>query len=257
MKKLKTHKVLMILIFILIVLVTLSVGAYTIYAQIHKKEAVSYLVDKYGTQADDYDLKHYYPKHIVNNSSHTSNLFDFYYTTEKWLFECNGREFFVEKINKTYYDNYQLEDISEWSKTYLQQNFDENIIGIEVSTELLYNPTLPNLPTNTNRLISEDDIEELLINNNSVYKKTINVYYRVENLEYYRNSMGYGNKEYEKLKSDIEAKFNCEENNIEIYLMLFENDIACERFKKEFKKGFSCQIYGVPYNEIENQNGYF
>lgn len=252
-KKAIKMKILTVLI-TFIFLGVLLVGAYTVYAQIHKKEAVSYLVDKYDTQADDYDLKHYYPKHIVNNSSHTSNLFDFYYTTEKWLFECNGREFFVEKINKTYYDNYQLEDISEWSKTYLQQNFDENIIGIEVSTELLYNPTLPNLPTNTNRLISEDDIEELLINNNSIYKKTINVYYRVENLEYYRNSMGYGNKKYEKLKSDIEAKFNCEENNIEIYLMLFENDIACERFKKEFKKGFSCQIYGVPYNEIEINN---
>ena len=30
--------------------------------------------------------------------------------------------------------------------------------------------------------------------------------------------------------------------------------IVCERFKKEFQKGYSCQIYGVPYNEIEINN---
>ena len=54
--------------------------AHIIYVQYHRGEAVEYLVEKYNTSAQDYKIKKYYPRKLVNNSSHSSNLFEFYFT---------------------------------------------------------------------------------------------------------------------------------------------------------------------------------
>ena len=61
----------------------------------------------------------------------------------------------MQKIGDKIYDNYQLEDISKYAAIYLKENIDKNILGMEISTELLYDSTLKNLPTNTNKLITE------------------------------------------------------------------------------------------------------
>ena len=96
-----------------------------IYVQCHRAEVVEYLVDKYNTSAHDYKIKKYYPRKLVNNSSHSSNMFEFYFTNETWNIIYNDRSFQVQKIGDEIYDNYQLEDISKYAAIYLKENIDK------------------------------------------------------------------------------------------------------------------------------------
>lgn len=79
----KTKKIVKSL-FIIISALLLGFVIHTIYVQAHRGEAVEYLVEKYNTSAQDYKIKKYYPRTLVNNSSHSSNMFEFYFTNETW-----------------------------------------------------------------------------------------------------------------------------------------------------------------------------
>lgn len=244
-------------LFIIISALLLGFVIHTIYVQAHRGEAVEYLVEKYNTSAHDYKIKKYYPRKLVNNSSHSSNMFEFYFTNETWNIIYNDRSFQVQKIGDKIYDNYQLEDISKYATTYLKENIDENIIGMEISTELLYDSTLPNLPTNTNKLITEDSTEALILNKNSDYLKTITIYYLTENSDYYRNSMGNGNENHKKLKNELQSKLLSKGAKIKINLVIFEKSIEFERFTVKKQKGVFYQSYGIDYEAIEKEKGYF
>lgn len=253
----KTKKLVLILLVISVAITSLYAGINVIYIKEQNDRALNYLVNKYDKEKECYKIIRYYPRYIVNNTSSTSNLFEFYFTNEKWLIETNNRAFFVEKIQGNYYDNYQLEDISKWCKSYLQNNVDENIVGMEVSTKLIYDSELPNLPTNTNKLISYDMIESFLFNEKSPYKKTLTIYYRVDDSNKFRNAVGNGNNDYNQLKESIKNKLPINNCNIDINICLFENDIEFKRFKQKSKKGYNYEIYGITYEDIEKENGYF
>lgn len=229
--------------------------AHIIYVQYHRGEAVEYLVEKYNTSAQDYKIKKYYPRKLVNNSSHSSNLFEFYFTNETWNIIYNERSFQVQKIGDKIYDNYQLEDISKYAAIYLKENIDKNILGMEISTELLYDSTLKNLPTNTNKLITETSIEKLILNKDSDYSRTITIYYLTNNCDYYRNSAGNGNKNYKELKNELQSKLLSKNANVKINLVIFEKEMEFERFTVKKQKGIFYQSYGIDYATIEKEKG--
>ena len=253
----KAKKVLSVILIVSVVICSLYVGIHTIYVQAHRGEAVEYLVEKYNTNAHDYKIKKHYPRKLVNNSSHSSNMFEFYFTNETWNIIYNGRSFQVQKIGDEFYDNYQLEDISKYATIYLKENIDKNIFGMEISTELLYDSTLPNLPTNTNKLITEASIEELILNKDSDYLRTITIYYLTNNCDYYRNSVGNGNENYKELKNELQLKLLSKNANIKINLVIFEKEIEFERFAVKKQKGISYQSYGINYEIIRKENAYF
>lgn len=253
-RKNKTHAIMFFCMFSMILLIALLLMN---CAYKNKQEAVSYLSEKYGAFEQDFDLVKYYPKRIINNSSNTSNLFDFYLTNEKWRFKYKNRLFYVEKIKNKFYDNYQLEDISYWAKSYLKDNVDQNIMGIEISSEFLYDSTLPNLPTNTNESIDYKDTLNLLFDDEYGYRKTLNIYYFVDNQNDYRDQFGHGNKKYETLKKHIESELETNNDNIEINLMLFEAKMEFRRFDKKIQKGISCEVYGIPYDKIDKECAYY
>lgn len=229
--------------------------AHIIYVQAHRAEAVEYLVEKYNTSAHDYKIKKYYPRKLVNNSLHSSNMFEFYFTNETWNIIYNDRSFQVQKIGDKIYDNYQLEDISKYAAIYLKENIDKNILGMEISTELLYDSTLKNLPTNTNKLITETSIEKLILNKDSDYLRTITIYYLTNNCDYYRNSAGNGNENYKELKNELQSKLLSKNANVKINLVIFEKEMEFERFTVKKQKGIFYQSYGIDYATIEKEKG--
>lgn len=258
LKNLKKN-VIFALITLSVFIIAIATGAVlkAYYTKQSNLMVTEYLVEKYNTNAYDYKIKKHYSRKLVNNSSHSSNLFEFYYTNETWNIIYNDRSFQVQKIRDEFYDNYQLEDISKYATTYLKDNIDENIIGMEISTELLYDSTLPNLPTNTNKLITEDSTEALILNKNSDYLKTITIYYLTENSDYYRNSMGNGNENHKKLKKELQSKLLSKGAKIKINLVIFEKSIEFERFTVKKQKGVFYQSYGIDYEAIEKEKGYF
>lgn len=229
--------------------------AHIIYVQYHRAEAVEYLVEKYNTSAQDYKIKKYYPRKLVNNSSHSSNMFEFYFTNETWNIIYNDRSFQVQKIGDKIYDNYQLEDISKYAAIYLKENIDKNLLGMEISTELLYDSTLKNLPTNTNKLITETSIEKLILNKDSDYLRTITVYYLTNNCDYYRNSAENGNENYKELKNELQSKLLSKNANVKINLVIFEKEMEFERFTVKKQKGIFYQSYGIDYATTEKEKG--
>lgn len=253
----KAKKIVKSLFIIIISALLLGFVIHTVYVQCHRGEAVEYLVEKYNISAHDYKIKKYYPRKLVNNSSHSSNMFEFYFTNETWNIIYNDRSFQVQKIGDKIYDNYQLEDISKYAAIYLKENIDKNILGMEISTELLYDSTLKNLPTNTNKLITETSIEKLILNKDSDYLRTITIYYLTNNCDYYRNSVGNGNENYKELKNELQSKLLSKNANVKINLVIFEKEMKFERFTVKKQKGISYQSYGINYETIRKENAYF
>ena len=256
MKKSKRKLIIRIILFSFSMFL-LIVGISGLNTYHNKLEAVSYLTSKYGTIESEYELVKHYPQKLINNSSNTSNMFEFYLTNEKWKFKYNDKLFYVEKINNKFYDNCQLEEISYWAQKYLKASIDNNIIGVEIDSKLIYDPTLPNLPTNTNELINNDTALQLLFENREGYRKTLNIYYLVDNQNAFRNSLGRGNEKYEELKESIEIKLDAKNKNIDINLLLFENSMSFVRYDTKIKNGFSDELYGIPHDLIEKEKAYF
>lgn len=53
-------------------------------------------------------------------------------------YKMNDREFFVQRIDFKFYDDYQIYDIEELATKWLQENIDESINGIRLESRFIY-----------------------------------------------------------------------------------------------------------------------
>lgn len=175
--------------------------AHIIYVQYHRAEVVEYLVDKYDFDKKDIILLDYEGEKFHDDSD-LGILFDWYTTPPTWKLRYNKRTFGVTKTKYGFSDDYQLEDIFEWSVDYLK-SIDPNVVGIKINCGKLHN------------LVTKENIKDFLINDNDSFV----IYYKVDSLEQYytysKNGFKYTNDNFDKINSQILKKFRSINNNIE------------------------------------------
>lgn len=175
--------------------------AHIIYVQYHRAEVVEYLVDKYDFAKKDIILLDYEPSKFHDDTS-LGIPFDWYTTHETWKLRYNKRTFGVSKTEYGFCDDYQLEDIFEWSVDYLK-TIDPNVVGIKINCGKLHD------------IVTKENIKDFLINDNNSFV----IYYKVDSLEQYytysKNGFKYTNDNFDKINSQILKKFRSINNNIE------------------------------------------
>ncbi len=164
----KAKKIVKSLFIIIISALLLGFVIHTVYVQCHRAEVVEYLVDKY-----DFDKKEIvlldYEGEKFHDDTDLGIPFDWYTTPPTWKLRYNKRTFGVTKTEYGFSDDYQLEDIFEWSVDYLK-TVDPNVIGIEIDCGKLHN------------IVTIENIKEFLINDNDSFV----IYYKVDDLSPYR-----------------------------------------------------------------------
>ena len=172
-----------------------------IYVQCHRAEVVEYLVDKYDFDKKDIVLLDYEGEKFHDDSD-LGILFDWYTTPPTWKIRCNKRTFGVSKTKYGFSDDYQLEDIFEWSVDYLK-SIDPNVVGIKIDCGKLHN------------IVTKDTIKDFLINDNDSFV----IYYKVDSLEQYytfsKNGFKYTNDNYDKINYQVLKEFEFINKDIE------------------------------------------
>ena len=175
--------------------------AHIIYVQCHRAEVVEYLVDKYDFDKKDIVLLDYEGERFHDDSD-LGILFDWYTTSPTWKLRYNKRTFGVTKTKYGFSDDYQLEDIFEWSVDYLK-TVDPNVVGIKIDCGKLHN------------IVTKDTIKDFLINDNDSFV----IYYKVDSLEQYyiysKNGFKYTNDNYDKINYQVLKKFEFINKDIE------------------------------------------
>ncbi|MGN0457692.1 MAG: hypothetical protein ACI4IL_01805 [Eubacterium sp.] len=139
-----------------------------------KSQAIEYLCEKYDAKPEEFELVDYRIAQtaFIDNGS--------IFQKPKWVdyafeFKYNGRNFFVNREDEEFYDDYQLEDVEKWCTEWLQQNVDERIIGMGLSTTSLLD-YYHSSNKSFGYLMKTDDTEEIL---KSVSPKESNDYFIV------------------------------------------------------------------------------
>ena len=141
MKKVYKAKNRILVVFSVVLLISAIIfGSYAVAKTVMTKGAFEYLQDKYEMTEEQLDILDYETGryHLVS-TDWIFEPFKIEWHNYKWQFEYNGREFFVNRINGRYYDDYQLDDIQLWATEWLSKNVDEHIIGIQFDSSNLIN----------------------------------------------------------------------------------------------------------------------
>ena len=172
-----------------------------IYVQCHRAEVVEYLVDKYDFDKKDIILLDYEPSKFHDDTS-LGVPFDWYTTPEMWKLRYNKRTFGVSKTEYGFCDDYQLEDVFEWSVDYLK-TIDSNVVGIKINCGKLHD------------IVTKENIKDFLINDNDSFV----IYYKVDSLEQYytysKNGFKYTNDNFDNINSQVLKKFEFINKDIE------------------------------------------
>lgn len=175
--------------------------AHIIYVQCHRAEVVEYLVNKYDFDKKDIILLDYEGERFHDDSD-LGILFDWYTTPPTWKLRYNKRTFGVSKTEYGFSDDYQLEDVFEWSVDYLK-TVDSNVIGIKINCGKLYD------------IVTKENIKDFLINDNDSFV----IYYKVDSLEQYytysKNGFKYTNDNFDNINSQVLKKFEFINKDIE------------------------------------------
>lgn len=194
-------KITMIIGISLLSLCMLFVVGKTVYIQSHKIEATEYLIEKYGFEEKDLHILNYKGSHFHIVEGGALPL-ETYRNAETWKYTYEGKTFAVIKLENELYDDYQLEDIFDWSVNYLKA-IDENVAGIKIESGF------------SHELIRETDIENFLIEQINIV-----IYYHVDDLSKYyyvsKNGWTYLTDDCKQLKEDILEEFSLitKDNNI-------------------------------------------
>ena len=117
-------------------------------------------------------------------------------------FKDTEKDFSVIYNKGEFYDDYQLEDIFEWSVDYLK-TVDSNVIGIKINCGKLHD------------IVTKENIKDFLINDNDSFV----IYYKVDSLEQYytysKNGFKYTNDNFDNINSQVLKKFEFINKDIE------------------------------------------
>lgn len=215
----KTKKIVKSLLIIVISALLLGFVIHTVYVQCHRAEVVEYLVDKYDFDKKEIILLEYKGEKFHDDTS-LGVPFDWYTTPPIWKIRCNKRTFGVVKTQNGFSDNYQLEDVFEWSVDYLK-TIDPNVVGIKIDYGYLHD------------IVKKDSIKDFLINDNDSFV----IYYKVNDLSPYRrmsrnNNSVLSTEKYKSLREKLLNKYSFICENIENkHVILVNTDIEFTRQK--------------------------
>ncbi len=133
-------RILAIVISVVVAIIGVLVGKYLVFKNVMTKGAIDYLQDKYDMSESQLDILDYEAGrlHLVS-TDWILEPFKIEWHDYKWEFNYNGREFFVNRIDTRFYDDYQLDDIQIWATDWLSKNIDEKIVGIHFDSSHLLN----------------------------------------------------------------------------------------------------------------------
>ncbi|MBQ7739951.1 MAG: hypothetical protein IJT65_01775 [Eubacterium sp.] len=186
----------------------------------------NHLVNKYGWDKKDIEVVEY------RNSYYDYSLFplDFHinHHNNRWICDYKGRKFNVELTEHKYADDYQLEDIFKWCTKYLQENVDEDIVGIEMYSDVIYHSSEKifdyELEWSPGKVFTEEDSRKVLeVINNNFYSPVL--FYK-KDIELYKNSQSKdtshynGNEEYQVFSYEKQMLYSNEFEQVD------ENDIV-------------------------------
>jgi len=231
----KTKKIVKSLFIIIISALLLGFVIHTIYVQAHRAEVVEYLVDKYNFDKKDIILLDYEGEKFHDDSD-LGILFDWYTTPPTWKLRYNKRTFGVSKTEYGFSDDYQLEDVFEWSVDYLK-TVDSNVIGIKINCGKLHD------------IVTKENIKDFLINDNDSFV----IYYKVDSLEQYytysKNGFKYTNDNFDNINSQVLKKFEFINKDIEnkgVYLTTSDLE-----FSRNSWESFASYYYDTKIGNIK------
>lgn len=174
----KNNKLRIIVILICVVIITIVSGF--IFVNYQKQRPVEYLTEKYSANVDDFEFVDFKIRHFFIDMDRIKGGWQ----RSKWHYKYNDVIFTIEYDDekKVYVDDYQLEEVFEWSVEYLQKNIDERIVGVDINTSYLYfDPLFETVSkkNDENKIIRKEDIPNFL---KSQLKHDMGFYY-VGNVE--------------------------------------------------------------------------
>lgn len=197
----KGKRIILTIVIVITAIFLLFNITHIIYVQCHRAEVVEYLVDKYDFDKKDIILLDYEPSKFHDDTS-LGVPFDWYTTPETWKLRYNKRTFGVSKTEYGFCDDYQLEDVFEWSVDYLK-TVDSNVVGIKINCGKLHD------------IVIKENIKDFLINDNDSFV----IYYKVDSLEQYytysKNGFKYTNDNFDNINSQVLKKFEFINKDIE------------------------------------------
>ena len=157
----KNNKLRIIVILICVVILTIVSGFKFVNYQ--KQRPVEYLTEKYSANADDFEFVDFKIRHFFIDMDRIKGGWQ----RSKWHYKYNDVIFTIEYDDekKVYVDDYQLEEVFEWSVEYLQKNIDERIVGVDLDSSYFYYDPLfevANKKTADNKIIHKEDIFSFL-----------------------------------------------------------------------------------------------
>lgn len=139
-KNYKTKNKILLFFSAVFIILTIIFSSYAVSKTVMTKGAINYLQDKYQMNEEQIDIIDYeIGMYHLDSTDMFFNWFEIRWYPYKWQFNYNGREFFVNRINGRYYDDYQLDDIQLWATEWLAKKINNNIIGIRFDSEILFN----------------------------------------------------------------------------------------------------------------------
>lgn len=157
----KKLRAIVIAVGVVLLLLALNAVANRVSYPYVKAKAVTYLSHKYDAKRSEFELVDYRHAGTYWDSSRDEFFQFLAWRDFAFEFEYKGREFFVNRSDGKFYDDYQLEDVEIWCTQWLQENVDSRITGIDISSrELLYYAI--NSERGIDYIITKDDTEEFL-----------------------------------------------------------------------------------------------
>ena len=149
-----------------------------------KAKAVEYLCDKYDAEKSEFKLVDHRNAGAYWDASKDEFFQHLAWKDFAFEFEYNGKNFYVNRCNGKFFDDYQLNDIELWCTEWLQSNVDKSIIGVQLSDEELLN-YMNNCGKDYDYTVSKNDINDFLNNYSHSAKSNyiLSVYYYDETVD--------------------------------------------------------------------------
>lgn len=165
----KTKKIIIAILIVISCFGLYKIVDATSYTFVRMK-AEAYLCQKYDAKPSEIELVDYKPAHIYWDDYYI------FWLTPKWSdfsfeYRYKDRNFFVNRTDGKFYDDYQLEDIEKWCTEWLKENIDESIVGLDIDSNIIEN-YYKNTNKSSYETINEEDAEGII---NKGFE--INVYY--------------------------------------------------------------------------------
>ncbi len=131
----KINKSLIITGGVMCVLILSVIIGFHIEKSYYTNSALNYLCEKYCASEEEFELVEsengcFYVDRTV--------FFSIRWSSFKWKYKYNNIVFNVERIKNNYYDDYQLNDLFNWTTEYFKKNINEDIVGVSISSDMIY-----------------------------------------------------------------------------------------------------------------------